>query len=199
MVGSHHPLWKLVEKSPTSEPLQPFLLPLLSYNKEQRHPEGGQDDWTADGEQLLHIISFSLSRLDGGDGAWIGGQRRESEDAMSRVPQVGKPADDFCCPWSPTPHFPVQSCNPPLCSPKCWVYQDSHEQLHSFYAVLMTFWFCFRIVLISGLFFLPGQVLCLILEWGIDGITFPHLAGHGRNKARRSHVGDPAISSPDGD
>lgn len=32
---------------------------------------------------------------------------------------------------------------------------------------------------------------------GMDGITFSHLAGHGRKRVRRNHVGDPAISSPD--
>lgn len=78
--------------------------------------------------------------------------------------------------------LPVQSCNPPLCSPKCWVHQDSHEQSHSFYAVLMPFWFCFRILLISGLFFLPGQVLCLILEWGLMGLQSYIWLGMGGTK-----------------
>lgn len=59
---------KLEEKPLTSEPLQTFLLPLLANNKEQRGPQCGQDDGAADGEQLLHVIPFPLSRLDGWNG-----------------------------------------------------------------------------------------------------------------------------------
>lgn len=55
--------------SPTSEPLQPLLFPLLANNEEQRHPQCGQDDRAADGEQLLHVVPLALCRLDGRDGA----------------------------------------------------------------------------------------------------------------------------------
>lgn len=57
---------------PTSEPLQPPLLPLFAYDEEQSHPQCGQDDRAADGEQLLHVIPLTLSRLDGRDGTCVG-------------------------------------------------------------------------------------------------------------------------------
>lgn len=55
--------------SPTSEPLQPLLFPLLANDEEQCHPQCGQDDRAADGEQLLHVIPLAFRRLDGRDGA----------------------------------------------------------------------------------------------------------------------------------
>lgn len=63
------PPGKSIGNSPTSESLQPLLLPLLAHDEEQCHPQCGQDDGAADGEQLLHIISLTLSRLNGRDGA----------------------------------------------------------------------------------------------------------------------------------
>lgn len=53
----------------TSEPLQPLFFPLLANDEEQCHPQCGQDDRAADGEQLLHVIPLTLCRLDGRDGA----------------------------------------------------------------------------------------------------------------------------------
>lgn len=50
----------------------------------------------------------------------------------------------------------------------------------------MTFWFCFRIFLISlRVIFLPGQVLCLILEWGLmDYILTSGWAWEEQSKAK---------------
>ena len=63
------PSQKAHRNSPTSEPLQPLFFPLLANDEEQCHPQRGQDDRAADGEQLLHIIPLPFCRLDGRDGA----------------------------------------------------------------------------------------------------------------------------------
>lgn len=120
--GSTLPPQKPVGHSPTSETLQPLLLPLLANDEEQSYPQSGQDDWAADGEQLLHIIPLPLSRLDGRDGTcWS--EEGESdvpyEQGLGRVPWVRLPLNLSCCPCSHSDlHFLAQSPNPlPLFSP----------------------------------------------------------------------------------
>lgn len=74
--------------APTSEPLQPLLLPLLPHHDEQGHAQGGQDDGAADGEQLLHVVALALGRFDGRDGAWAGAKEgvRVSEESAVTFP-----------------------------------------------------------------------------------------------------------------
>lgn len=63
------PMFCASESHLTSKPLQPLLFPLLADDEEQGHSQRGQDHGAGDGEELLHIVTFPLGRLDGGDGA----------------------------------------------------------------------------------------------------------------------------------
>lgn len=148
MTGSHHPLSLKAGRevphlgassavSPSSSSVQQRAGPPLGWPGWQ-----GSRWWTASSHRLLHLEQTW----------WVGwclrGERKDPGGAVNLI------CGEACCLWSLTPHLPVQSCNPSLCFSesefRTMSHQDSREQLHSFFVLLMTFWFCSRIFLIPS-------------------------------------------------